>query len=150
MADQSFWPDEFGETQIVAPVTLLRQQAAQLGQKTRGMVEAQVGSMTEGHPLYDAISKATGRPFFRHSFKIVAPSLDGYTYELFTIRHGIDLYPVQIVPGSFSGARPELQTEEDLLEWLKGVLGSDRTKRIVGSLLAQIRQSPGPLRTLRV
>ncbi len=40
------WPDEIAELDVLTPVAILRVQAGQLRQKTRGLVEADVGTMT--------------------------------------------------------------------------------------------------------
>src|SRR5881296_859505 len=78
--------DLWGEIQppdVRTPVSILREQAALLGQKTKNLVEASVETTSSGGTFY-------------HTFKLVAPALDNYTYQLFRIRHGIQLYPVYV------------------------------------------------------
>jgi hypothetical protein len=113
--------DLWGDIQPLAvrtPVSILRQQAALLGNKTQNMVEAKVRSVVEAGEFY-------------HSFNLVVPSLDSYTYRLFAVHHGPELYPVTFSRGE------ELRTEEEFVEWLRKRLSSDETRKIVGSLLAQ-------------
>ena len=81
---------------------------------------------------------------FVHSFYIVAPTLDNYTYGLFSISHGADPYPVtvphpQIMLTGDRSLPIEINSEKELLEYLRGVLNSEKTLKIVGSLLAQVR-----------
>lgn len=60
-----FWPASLGVTsqQIVAPATLLRQQARLLYDKTRGMLGAEVETVAREHTLH-------------HVFVIVVPALE--------------------------------------------------------------------------
>jgi hypothetical protein len=128
------WP-EIEQSQVVPPVAILRGQAALLGKKTNHLLEGRV------------VSTSTGYGFFVHSFYIVAPALDDYTYKLFEISHGADPYPV-LVPGlPHRGAlgygvpveAPQLASEQELLDYIRKILNSDETKRVIGSLLAQIK-----------
>jgi hypothetical protein len=118
-------PDLWGDLQVLddvqAPVTILRQQAALLGPKTRNLIEARVVTSSYGDTLV-------------HNFCLVAPSLDSYKYELFSVTHAIpELYPVQV------SRNVELGTEQELLEWLRKQLSSPETKKIIGILLAQVK-----------
>jgi hypothetical protein len=81
------WPD-LEQSQITPPVAILREQAAALGKKTRYLLEGCVDTSVVKRPLEDTRS-------FRHRFLVVAPSLDGYSYELFWIEHGVGQYPVK-------------------------------------------------------
>jgi hypothetical protein len=121
------WP-QIEQSQVVPPVAVLREQAALLGKKTNHLLEGRV------------VTRTTGSGGFVHSFYIVAPTLDDYTYKLFEIEHGANQYPVD-------APRPEppvylkvaLASEQELLDYIREILSSDRTKRVVGSLLAQIK-----------
>src|SRR5208282_1331360 len=80
----NLWPEDFGVPKQVPPVTILRTQAALLGQRTKNIVEAEVKT---------AVSAPDE---FMHSFNLVAPALDFYTYRLFFVTHGLALYPVKL------------------------------------------------------
>src|SRR5262245_44956146 len=80
---QDLWPEDFGIDDFVTPVTLLKEQAALLGSKTHNLVEA-------------TVSTGSNHPDFIHILYLIAPALDNYRYQLITLRHTIDLYPVQI------------------------------------------------------
>ena len=136
------WP-EIEQSTVVPPVAILREQAAALGNKTSHLLEGRVDSRTDG----------AGN--FIHSFYVVAPTLDNYTYNLFSISHGADAYPVTVSRpqrmgpdkhiirlGPDNRPLPEtliINSEKELLDYLREVLNSDKTKRIVGSLLAQVK-----------
>ena len=121
------WP-EIEQSQVVPPVAILRGQAALLGKKTNHLLEGRV------------VTRTTGSGGFVHSFYIVAPTLDDYTYKLFEIEHVANQYPVRPTmlkqPGPF---KLLLASEEDLLDYIRRILNSDETKRVIGSLLAQIK-----------
>jgi hypothetical protein len=127
------WP-KIEQSRGVPPVGILREQAAALGKKTDHLLEARVNTRIgeDGN--------------FIHSFYVVAPTLDNYSYGLFSIAHGPDPYPVTVPhPRRMEpGLRPyphtlKIRSEKALLDYLREVLNSERTKRIVGSLLAQVR-----------
>jgi len=115
-------PDLWGEIAPAAlrtPLAVLREQAALLGRKTNNLVEA-------------TVSTGVYRGGFLHRFNLVVPALDGYTYELFAVTNGIELYPVSLAYGNLS-----IQSEENFLDWLRQELSSPKTKRIIANLLAQ-------------
>ncbi len=103
------------------PLSILREQATLLGQKTGNLVEAQVESSTSGGD-------------FMLALKLVVPSLDNYTYQLLRIRHSASLYPV-IDMSNYS----DIKDENAFLEWLRVKLSSPDTHRIVGHLLSQAK-----------
>jgi hypothetical protein len=116
-------PDFWGEIvlgQVRTPLAVLREQAALLGPKTRNLVEATVVTTVAGDTFY-------------HLFNLVAPALDGYTYAMFMVTHGIDLYPVQHL-----GTTASFPSEEAFVAWLRQELSSAKTKRIIANLLAQV------------
>lgn len=115
--------DLWGEivaTKTRTPVAILREQASLLGEKTAFAIEAKVESA------------ASDRGFI-HRFVLVVPALDQYEYELFSISHGIELYPVQELANYKT-----METEEQFKEWLHRQLSDSRTVRIIGNLLAQV------------
>jgi hypothetical protein len=118
-ASKDLW-GEIEAPQIRTPLSILREQAALLGAKTKNLVEASVKTNVYGDS-------------FRHSLELVVPPLGSYTYSLFTIVHGATLYPVNV---EYKGTR--LDSEEQFIEWLGATLSSPDTKRIVSNLLAQV------------
>ncbi|HLK19542.1 MAG TPA: hypothetical protein VKT81_11310 [Bryobacteraceae bacterium] len=123
MAEQALdlWP-KIETTNVRTPLTVLKRQAALLGQHTENLLEARVITLpaSEG---------------FQHSFLIVVPTI-GYQIELFRIAHDLNLYPVKVDSATVGPTKP-LQSEDELVEWLKMVLNSPETKRILNTLMVQ-------------
>jgi hypothetical protein len=106
-----------------APVTILREQARLLGDKTQHLIEAEVNTSAGGGE-------------FRHHFDVIVPALDDYRYRLFAVWHGLEIYPV------YAGdSKQKLSTEAEFIEWLGRTLSSAETRRVISSLLAQVQQS---------
>jgi hypothetical protein len=104
-------------TSVRTPVAILREQAALLGKKTQNVIEGRVDSRSSGGEFY-------------HSFNLVVPALDDYTYQLFIIRHDVNLYPVKLDWQQFG-------SESEFTNALREKLSSPETIRIVQNLLAQ-------------
>ena len=138
-AQTDFW-GEIVPAQERTPLAILREQASLLGTKTKNLVEATVDtSVTPGGQ-------------FVHRFTLVVPSLSSYKYELFRIEHGVAIYPIKVsseVPLArtsrgleehllaYASLNPQLDTEQEFVDWLRNKLSSDETKRIIANLLAQ-------------
>ena len=127
-------PDLWGDLEVAhirTPAGILKEQAALLGQKTQQILEAKVKTHVRMGGFY-------------HTFELVVPALDNYTYELFSVSHSADLYPV-VVPGSQNAflnnatgfSQRSLSGEAEFIEWLRTELSSPETKKIIGNLLAQ-------------
>jgi hypothetical protein len=121
----SLWPPEFDEIPVQTPVAILRQQASALGQKTQNIVVGRVSTYAAGEG-------------FHHPFHLYCAPL-GYQVELLAVDHGIDLYPARIHVTGESGELVAANPEEFAL-MLRQVFASQRTKKIIGSLLAQSKQ----------
>jgi hypothetical protein len=117
---ENLWPDFATDDIIRNPKTILREQASFLGKRTKNI-------------LTGNISTDSYRNQFSHSFQIVAPNLNNYTYTLFTIvEDGIFGFPCKFkTETSFS-----IKTEEELLERLKEIFSSEETKKVIHSLIS--------------
>lgn len=122
MATQADFWGEIAPAQVRTPVSILREQAALLGRKTNNTLEAKVST---------TVSEAS---LFVHNFDLVVPALDGYTYRLFRLYHGADIYPVR----TDDTPQKRLENEYEFSEWLRERLSSPETKRIIANLLAQV------------
>lgn len=131
------WPENIGQAKPKAPVAVLQEQAALLGQKTQNVVEAKVGRVEIGRP-----------DRFGYTFNIVAVVLGSYTYRLFTIYHGIELYPVDFnldedIATEVLGRTDKtwslipVDSEEGLIELLGKILKAEKTVQIINALLSQ-------------
>ncbi|MBC8042593.1 MAG: hypothetical protein IAF08_04030 [Rhizobacter sp.] len=137
---QNLWPKDIVDTSdLVTPVSILKEQASLLGEQTQNLVEAKVetSSITNGQLM--------------HVFYLVAPALDNYKYRLFTIYHGVELYPLDLVdpeekiffdPSDHTviaqTSRP-VKSQEELLERLRHIFSSPQTKKVINALIAQSR-----------
>jgi hypothetical protein len=136
---KSLWPDEISVIKEVPPVSILREQAALLGEKTRNLVTAEVdsGTVNEYTPIIrDRI------PSFRDTFYLVAPALDNYRFELFRVTRQVDqLYPIEIYSSAL-GIDEGIVSENELLEKLADIFSHPKTINIVQSMLIQSGWEP--------
>ena len=123
-AAQDLWPTEIGEYAQVSPVSILKNQATRLGVRTDNRVTARVHTVASGDE-------------FRHAFFIVARELR-YEYELFVVIHSIDFYPLKLVYFDGFSRIESAVSEEEFVDLLGKVFRSERTTRLINSLLAQI------------
>lgn len=128
------WPDEIEAIdEIKSPVTILKEQASLLGNKTKNVLKAEV--------------RPTNRvgEEFSYRFFLVAPALQDYHYELFTIWHTITLYPVKFLVDSEIAEEFKIgkdrtlnaHSEEKFIEILERILKSKKTVEVMQVLLAQ-------------
>jgi hypothetical protein len=139
LKQESLWPAEFeSPTADLPPVTILKQQAALLGQMTKNLIEGEVETRTDD-----------SQRDLHHTFFLVAPALNFYRYPLLEVEHkATRLYPatIKVLGGDAPPFAPPLNNhaynEADLKGQLKNVFASEETKRIIGVLLAQSRGEP--------
>ena len=154
---RDLWPEDIAVSTIVPPVGILREQAALLGEKTGGLVDGQVVSISVppsdfllGIPssspysvssssyaaIYGGASAIPKEPMIIHSLYLKVPALDNYRCLLLTVRHGPDLYPLEL--SYWSTDKWELcGTEESFVARLQEFLTRPETVRLVHSLIAQ-------------
>ncbi len=116
------WPATLDPVPEKAPATILKEQASALARKTQWK-------------LRGSVETAVGRHGFTHTFQIIVPALQDYTYDLFVVSHGLEFYPVKVADG---GSTKELKTEAEFLDWLGGQFRSQQTLHVIGSLLRQV------------
>jgi hypothetical protein len=119
---KSLWPDDIGESDLVTPVSIMREQAALLGERTENLVTAEVVTAANG-------------PFIIHNFILEAPALS-YRYQLFSADHQVSLYPVDV---NYNKTTTRCTDEAQFRQKLGQILGADATKQIVRALKAQSR-----------
>ena len=130
-------PDLWGDIELAGtrtPLVIMREQAALLGQKTKNVVKAKV-------------NPGTTPGFLHYSFRLVVPALDGYNYELFSVRHRVEEpYPVMVetvtrnapAPLGRAAIEKHLSNEAEFTSWLQRQLSSPKTKKIVATLFSQV------------
>jgi hypothetical protein len=74
-----------------------------------------------------------------HALYLAAPSIH-YKYQLLTVRHPLLLYPL-LAKEPENLAFKKLESEESFLQWLKTVLTSENTKKVIRALKAQSQGS---------
>lgn len=136
------WPNDLKMTgDVKPPSTVLKEQAALLGTRTRNIVLAEV--------IRSELELRVGNSL-EFSFYIVAPALGNYRYRLFTVLHPVvNLYPVnifldddvyhEITEGDVqANGRAVLKaaTQAEFEDILRKVFASSKTRQIINSLLA--------------
>ncbi len=140
------WPASIEVTKTTAPVTILRQQAAMLGKKTKNLIEAEVVNADQVVGDFD----------FGYNFYIVAPALNNYRFLLLRTLHNVELYPLYIETGddifkeisqkfnALNNIYIKVESEEEFLEVLRAIFNSSKTKRVLSAILAQSTQGFKP------
>ena len=128
--NKDLWGD-IPEVLELTPRDLMREQAVYLEQRTKGLLTAEVVLSSE--PVNKGALKQT------QTFYLVVSTMQ-YRYELFSIyqKDAIVVYPVLF---TINDKRVEVQNEEQLINVMRDILASDKTKRIVSSLLAQAKSA---------
>jgi len=143
-AIDDLWPNDIAPTiEQVPPVTILKQQAALLGQRTKNVIEGDVETET-----------ADSQRLLRHTFYLVAPALNFYRYPLLTVEHDVtNMYPTEITAAWQKVPQPKDSRERIRQNWhksqrtakdekefkamLKRIFADEETKKVIGALLAQ-------------
>ncbi len=134
------WPQEITASPIQTPISILGAQAVILGNRTNNLIEATTRSLSR-----------EGSDGFSYEFLILANML-GYSYRPFSIQHSIELYPVRLflldddvskeVVGRVASTNPwttlVAASEKEFLESLGRILNSQKIKKVIGALLAQV------------
>ena len=119
------WPEDIGVSSVVAPLTVLRDQAAKLGPRTQNAVQAVVETTAECNQ-------------FVHTFFIVVPSAPTCRYRLLRVKHGLLFYPLEVT-SDLSLPNFRAGTQEEFLRALGEIFASGPAKKIIHSLIAQSR-----------
>jgi len=128
VAVKNLWGDIPESPAIRPPVAILKEQGDLLETLTKGLLEGRV--LRE----QDAFSRTVLR------FAIVAPALNNYTFVLLQVVHDIELYPANLKSIVESLTFPTCTNEDEFLNGLSTIFQSEKTKRVIAGLLAQIQQ----------
>ena len=136
------WPADIEKAEkLETPVSILKQQASLLGERTNQVVIAKVAQTEKEHALPDSDD-------FAYDFFIAAPALGNYRYRLFTLTYGIELYPLvfkldtdikaELAPKPAS-PRYDLRvnSKEEYLEALKKIFAAHKTVKLVRAIIGQ-------------
>lgn len=134
------WPDDLISDGPKLPVTILQEQAAALAEKTKNLLRGEVKTTPDDEGG------------FVHRFYLRADVLDGYSYLLLIVSHGVTSYPAAVrdpsktmgdswitLLGMVDGvpAWKNCESSDELEDALRAFFVSDNTKRIVQSLWQQ-------------
>jgi len=144
MATVNLWPDEIAtDGGLEGPATVLKEQAALLGQKTKNLVEADVES--------NSSEDDSGR-FWDHF--VIFSSVINYRYMLFVVSYPFEFYPATIYWDGYpekhfvdidgdTVRREQSQnvaSRAELEEELKRIFSHPKTIRIIQALISRTRQ----------
>ena len=145
---EDLWPEDIDVTDELPPVSILKEQAALLGQRTKNLVEGRVrgGISDYARTQFHYRGSDYPRTQFHYTFELVAPALENYRYELFSISHDVDIYPLIVewdspdnaMLSQVAGERG-IENEEQFIGALEIIFSSDRTRKVISSLISQSR-----------
>jgi len=135
------WPADISHSRMKAPVTILKEQALLLQDKTQGIIHAKVRRLNE-IPEQD---HSQNNERFTYEFYLRAPAIGDYEYSLFNITHGIELYPIEFtldkeIKHEFNPLDTDMyvtRSERDFLELLRKIFSAKKTRKVIHAMLAQ-------------
>lgn len=143
---ESLWPNEFPDLPDSAPVQVLRVQGAELGKKTKGIVEGRVVPLAMPGVHYQTgdgqIISAGGPGRIVNTFQFFVPALE-YTYDLLIVSHTAVHYPVdlyRVYEGGSQLAVPNPErcaSEAEFKEALRRIFTSQQVGRLIRLLLEE-------------
>jgi hypothetical protein len=151
------WSDDIS-VDVLSPLAILRAQIGPLSQKTKGILEAEI----------DTISSESGK--VQHQFDLVAPILNNFRRRILIATHQKDLvYPVVVeaecfVPSdnsifkAFARSQPPIlqnpnqllegqrraATDEEFIKLVGEVLHSSQVRSLIQSLIARSNDQKNP------
>lgn len=121
-AQNSLWGNIPQEVDLETPYDVLLEQGKILEEVTRRRL---VGIVT---------TRTSSEGLLAHHFYIQAPLLDGYSYPLLSVNHGASPFPLKVV---WQGKVIPVKNMVAYKNLLGTVLGSNSTKEVIRSLIAQ-------------
>ena len=146
------WPDDIDVTSIVPPLVILREQAALLGERTKGLVRGEVESTEEPKEGFEEYLEDALPPKSRvvhvHTLYLVAPALDNYKYSLLSVRHDFQPYPCEalFLPAPEGtvldrfGNPNRIEGRDVFVHWLGLALSHNRTTRLIHALISRTQE----------
>jgi len=127
MSTQNLWGELPVVEKVRTPLSILREQAALLGQTSEKLLEGEVVVTSDSPDQIEA------------HLNIVAPTLGGYSVTILSIRHGLEMYPVTVQHALVEGTRISAKNEEAYLDALKRIFTSESVRKVITALRIQIR-----------
>lgn len=120
------WPPTFGSRKPT-PLGVLREQAHLLGTKTEGRVRGEV----------QTVPSLKGNEFL-HIFRIVAPGLGNYAFDLFSVSHDLNLNPVKVLCDLLPQGEVAAPDQQSFTQALGDVLRHEKSVQVINALLSQL------------
>jgi hypothetical protein len=135
-AMKSLWGTLPTEPTVLAPVAILKQQGQLLAKATDGLltVETRVD-----HPSYlNPFGRDVSIGKIHVTMYLIATALNNYRFQVLEVIHDIEMYPALVVADE---SRFECADQESFEEAVAQVLQSERVRRAIAGLLAQMRSN---------
>jgi hypothetical protein len=129
-ARKNLWGDLPKPDHLITPSSILKEQASILTEETKGLLVGETKRRTSEDGT------------FFIELNIRAPALNGYLYGVLEASHGIELYPVNV--RSLASGSATCETQEAFEGLLGKILSSNQVKKVIASLLAQVREEAVP------
>lgn len=128
---RNLWGNLPVENNIRTPYLILKEQASLLTEATNGLLIGNVDRETlTNNSKYD----------FECMLEIRVPSIDNYSISILEVYYPVfNIYPSLVINKIVDSKQYNCDTEEDLYTVLEQILSSTEVKRIISSLLNEIR-----------
>ena len=127
MAANNLWGDLSDLESVRTPKGILKEQSEYLTEAMGGFLLGRI------------IALQTAGSEFIYDLDVVVPALNRYVYTVLSIRHTVELYPVEL-----SAEKPPInvtcENEKDFVEAVSSVLSSAQVKAVLSSLHAQANE----------
>jgi hypothetical protein len=123
----SIFDDVIEVDSVKPPIAVLKELVQALEKKTQGLLTGKV-------------EQNIWASEFKLEFYITAPSLNNYSYEVFSLTHNLNFYPLDI-RSSNENTFSKVNDPEELEVKLKTIFSSPEVKRVINGLLAQIKST---------
>ncbi|MBF0179057.1 MAG: hypothetical protein HQM03_03405 [Magnetococcales bacterium] len=141
---ENFWPALKGDTEF-SPVSVLREQARYLAERTEWSVIAEV--------VASQLPEVIDASYFKYSFNLFAPSIN-YRYNLFSIYYDLNYFPLVVrLDEIYKNDFPERRwissvgcdgvvahNKEQYLDLIRKILRSSVTINILSIIMSHIEE----------
>ena len=128
------WPPEVAQVKVLTPLLILRHQAGLLRQRSANLLEADVVTRFDQERHVDVF----------HSLDVIVPALDRLQVSLACVRHNkIRVYPAYLDREECTNRSEQnrCSTQAEFVRKLGELLGSEDTRSVIESLLAQANEA---------
>ena len=122
MTKNDYWGDILGTEPVDSPVRILQEQSDLLGHKT-------------GNQLVGTVSTQAFQKRLRTTLAVTVPDLDNYRFDLVSVYHTYDYYPL-VISDDLSKKRRRCQSESEFRKALEAILSSEKTRKRLQRVLA--------------